>query len=388
MEKVLRFSSIERSSFLLPAITIIASFSVWMFTRNSRIVNITSLNELSSIKNTTIAIVLLFMIALTFIIAHVIDTVSYTIYGRILSDKINGFPHTKIVPGVKRQLKMKFIDKNGPIIYFSLSRHINYGIKIMIMCVFLFSIISIIIRHPYFNQENLLLRKLAFNILYIVKISIEVYFIIISLLLAVASHLYSRKKFRNRIGNSKKVWVMLAIKVLNFIYIQVKIYNFFNFSIQKIFRLDTRIDEATFNKIKSNLLLYTGIKFEDLRTNDRFWLPFLIVLDHSRQASIEVKDLEKKTTFCRNQALSLFVASLILSSSYTLDQNDIIGFLNHAEMIYLSLICFFSSQFFCFRFYQNYYSFTRLTFRIFSSLPTLNGTKRKKSTKLEAATTN
>jgi hypothetical protein len=138
--------------------------------------------------------------------------------------------------------------------------------------------------------------------------------------------------------------------------------------IRFVLRLNEEIDASTFQNLKSVFQSRLKIEFVEISNNDRFWLPYLVLLSDSPQLVKPILKTRNLANFCRNQALGLFVAAAILSGAYNTDQLDIKGMIGKSDLIHISLLCFFSGWAFHWKFLQGHYSSTKMTYRSFATL--------------------
>lgn len=95
----IQFSPTERTSSLLPALTISFGMIIWLARRRFD----TAVGELFDAMSAhssyaTLAIFSLIFLGLIFLIAHSIDLFSAFLFERLYVDKLHGFPHERIVP--------------------------------------------------------------------------------------------------------------------------------------------------------------------------------------------------------------------------------------------------------------------------------------------------
>jgi hypothetical protein len=88
----------ERSSFILPSATVLGTIIVWILAQKFGVGLIPFLEDNNKSSWLVIVTLILLLVFAVFSIGHAIDMLSNTILERFLSDKLDGFPHERIVP--------------------------------------------------------------------------------------------------------------------------------------------------------------------------------------------------------------------------------------------------------------------------------------------------
>lgn len=381
MRNNLHFSPIERTAFILPAITLFFALCAWTLVKKLNAGPLPTLDALAKHSGLSFAILSVSSVAIIFMLAHILDTLSSSFYERFLSDKLQGFPHERIVPIAKTTVRYRqFIRNNRTRLW--IPRFLYEGVKSMVFCGFALVLFGLWLRHPSIQQREYLLAGfqavfwLSFSGLVFSFIFLGIPFLAIRYLPFGRSYSYRRlwairlvRGIQKAIGRRKAFRYLRNSIVGILVWIPAKAHDFLDRILRALFRLNKEIDIATYERLELLLKEKVGLEFSKLNNNDRFWVPYLILVEHSKVASRDVIEMWKKAAFCRNQALALLLSSLLLGTAYRLHQPDIDDFLTKNDLDNLALLAFFGSQFFCYRFYQHYYYFTKLVYRAFASIP-------------------
>jgi hypothetical protein len=385
-----KFSPIERTSFLLPSVTLVFSMCVWFAVRGLNGAEKTPgaaqsliefLEDFATHATLTLILVGLCMVMLIFVVAHILDTLSTTIYERFLHDSLQGFPHERIVPRKFSTKKHRALLKLRKVRLWP-PRFLNEGVKVIIFWSFVLILLEITCRNPYVLNEltvikyqgvELLSHADKIDVLFWSRVAIRLEIAFVLVLLGVP---YFYRGFVREPGDRRFLWlsffnrsnpvVMFLVKWL--IYKWARVSEIVKKILKAFFRLEHSIDRETFFRVEHNLRALSGIEFRKLQTNDRFWLVYISLVERSKSSASNALENWKKAEFCRNQALALMLATFCFASSYQIGQPPIQQFFSPEDLSYVAFACFFASLFFCYRFYQYYYSFSKLVFRAFASL--------------------
>ena len=377
----LQIAPAERSSFVLPSLTVFSALVIWVLVRKlgiGLIPFLESLDKLSWLVVFTIAMVMLFAV---FSIGHLIDLLSHTILERFLADKLDGFPHERIVPlknstrRYHRFLHRKRRNINRPTFFFE-------GAKLFIASCSAICFLGIVSRHPDLNAEY---------VRAIIKASIwySVATLSYSLLLAIppalvgylpAATYKERRRFaiklmrrlRSRVRSSRMHMVAIAPLLLiniGLVAPYVFIYDFVDKLVRGMFRLNKEIDSATYERIAKILKKKLNIDYSTIQNNDRYWLPYFLLMAGRPDVVQKIQGARSSATYCRNQALACLFAALLLAGVYRIDQQSIAGLLTRADIIHIALLLYLVAWIFHWRFLQQYYSCTKMALRAFGTLP-------------------
>ena len=377
----LSVNPIERSRYLLPAITVTFGIAVWFLTRSGTgTVDFLLLHQKQpAILYFAVAVIAILLI---FTIGHILDLSSQFILERLYSDKLGGFPHERIVPieattpRYTLWLDRKH-DRNERVITF------YKGTKIALTAVSLFVLCQIFFRAPKI-QEN---SDAAFFFL------ITSYYWALAILAGILSIMpallvgylpgsspsdnYRKiEKFFVSVdelrGRSIFFEFFFTIYRVIFRILQAPaIYSFDSVDrfVRAAFRLNTEIDVATFKNFAIMFQRRFEIDFTSIGNNDRFWLPYLALIHSKSDVLRPITELRSLANFCRNQALALFITSIVLASSYNLEQKSVSEFITKNDTYNIALLFYLLSWVFYWKFLQTYYAFSKMTFRAFAMLP-------------------
>lgn len=98
LSPALTISLPERSTFLLPALSVWASLAIFLGSRKQGLGVVSLIATLESKPIVVLVGLTLLGIFTVFLLGHVVDLLSQLIYERLLADKLDGFPHERIVP--------------------------------------------------------------------------------------------------------------------------------------------------------------------------------------------------------------------------------------------------------------------------------------------------
>ncbi|MBR7799325.1 hypothetical protein [Undibacterium fentianense] len=191
--------------------------------------------------------------------------------------------------------------------------------------------------------------------------------------------LKKRRKFiaRLRHNTRRKIRANLFLQVLSkflhwlFItcfFIPLFAYDIIDRNIRALFRLNKEIDRQTFTRFESVIAKRLNVKWVELQNNDRFWLPFFILLSSNHAALKLIQSIRLASIFSRNQALACFIAAGFFAGAFRSQLPAVSGLLNKDHTISIAIVLFCMGCFFHWRFLQQYYSFTKLMIRAVATL--------------------
>lgn len=375
-------SGTERSSFFLPALTVSSSFLVWILVRKFEMGLFPTLQRLANEKAILVIAVVTICLLVIFAVSHVIDLLSQSIFERFLSDKLDGFPHERIVPMAhttiryKRFLSRKKTNMRRPGFLYE-------GAKAMVASAAVLVPANLLLRLPSISSQPFASDVLDIVVWYCCAT------LAVSLVLAFPaafvsyapwgsyesrrrraigySWRLSRLKRRDDLGiviNRGLHWIFLiTLAPLTFAY------DLIDRLTRALFRLNKEIDNQTYDNVERVAKANLKVSFAAIQNNDRFWLPYLYVMAHGGEMARLVSDCRKKASFYRNQALACVIASLILGSTYRMAQKDISGFLTRSDVIHIAIALYFLGWLFHWKFLQQYYSLAKAVLRSFATLP-------------------
>ncbi|MRR56814.1 MAG: hypothetical protein EG824_01160 [Deltaproteobacteria bacterium] len=376
-------SSTERSSFFLPALTVSSSILIWLLVRKFDAGLLSILRELAGERNLVIAAVVSIAMLVVFAVGHVLDLISHSVYERFLSDKLDGYPHERIVPLAHTTIRYKmFIARKRT----NMRRpgFLYEGVKALICAGSIFVLAGLILRYPriaswpHFIQDSLGAISLYCLIVAITALLLAFPMVFVSY--APWGTYESRRRFaityswrlsrlRRRDGIGVVVnWVLHW----TFLFILAPFafaYDIADRLIRELLRLNKEVDLQTYENVLRVAKINLKVTFSEIRNNDRFWLPYLYVLAHGGDAARLVANGRKKASFYRNQALACVISSLVLGSAYQMSQQDVSGFLTRADVIRIAIMLYFLGWMFHWKFLQQYYGLAKTVFRIFATLP-------------------
>lgn len=350
----------------MPALTVSSSFLIWIIVRYQKVDLYTLLRSLSAESSFFIASILTIGLLVIYAASHILDLLSLTIFERLLSDKLNRYPHERAVPSQFSTIRYKAFQL-AKISNIRAPRFPFEGVKALICSTSIFFFVNILLRHPSTSSY-----EITSNVLLVAKWCC-VFVMPTAILLALPRVLILSipiGSVRERVQFINKHEVRTVRFIIGLILLMpVYLYDIADFIIKKIFRLNKAIDTQTFINVsrmaKSNL----GIEFAAIGNNDRFWLPYFYVMDHGGEVARVISNARKKANFYRNQAAACFIASIFLASSYHMYQDDIDKFFSHAEIIHIAIALFIFGWLFHWKFLQQYYSLGKMVLQTFSILP-------------------
>lgn len=387
-------SGTERSSFFLPALTVSSSLLIWILVRKFETGLFTMLQKLAGEKVIVVMVVLAICMLVIFAVAHVLDLLSQSVFERFLSDKLDGFPHERVVPFAhttsryKKFLARKRTNMRRPGFLYE-------GAKALISSVSILIITNILLRYPNTSSRYVITGFLEFVHWYCIAtavISSALAFPAIFVSYAPWGTYESRRRLAIRCSwrlsrlRRKDGFGIMVNRGLHWLFLIMLAPLTFSYDIadrliRAVFRLNNEIDIQTYSNVlrlaKSNF----QITFAEIQNNDRFWLPFLYVMVHGGDAVRIVANSRKKASFYRNQALACLISSLILASAYRMSQKDVAGFLTHFDVIHIAVVLYLLGWLFHWKFLQQYYSLAKTVFRTLATLP-----ERKVNGKAKAKT--
>ncbi|MDO8291032.1 MAG: hypothetical protein Q7T44_17595, partial [Parvibaculum sp.] len=139
LSPALAISLPERSTFLLPALSVWASLAIYLGSRKQSLGIVSLIATMESKPLVVLVGLTLVGIFTVFVLGHVVDLLSQLIYERLLADKLDGFPHERIVPisqttgNYRRFVKRKRTNLRRPTFFFE-------GAKLLISSVVLTNI--------------------------------------------------------------------------------------------------------------------------------------------------------------------------------------------------------------------------------------------------------
>lgn len=386
----------ERSGFLIPAIT------VWV----AIVVNLAALKRKTGVTG-LLAILesqhLVSLVGLTllaiysiFLLGHVLDLLSNGISERFLSNKLDGYPHERIVPvryTTRFYSRLKYRKETN-------LRRLSFffeGAKLLVSGVTSLVLIGILLRNPSISPT--LRTVLTYGLYYAAfAVFVSVVFALPAVLVRylpyrtpterrnIGNRVASRisKLFRrNRIlSYVDMLWLGLVFVALGpFIYG----YDLVDRLVRGLVRLNVEIDQNTFFRFIEAYRRRFGTDFSSVSNNDRFWLPYLDIHRELPLLARKVDEIRRFANFCRNQSFAFFLASLLVAGIYRSDTPEPIGIYTRSDLNTLAVALFALGWLFHWKFLHHYYSFTKMTFRVFSTLAPAEAAKpnqRKKNSEL------
>lgn len=379
----------ERSAFFFPAVTVWASMVIWLLVQRREAGLFASLQLME--KQSWLVVVAMLLIALgtVFAIGHVVELLSQSIVERFLADKLDGFPHERLLPAkystvrYVRFSRMKRSNLNRPTFFYE-------GAKLFISSSSLFFLFTIVSNHPIvINSVNGLFIVLALATYALIGIAAAFMIAVPAVVVryfpwrdyAARRHTLARilKALRARRQSRATHALILPLRLLSYVFAWplVAAYDLIDRLVRGIFRLNKEIDESTFLRVTEILKVKTGLEYLSLGTNDRFWLLFLIVSSNRPELLRTIQSIRTAADFCRNQALACLVASLFLATSYADGQGQVTGMPTRSDLVYVASAVFVLGWIFHWKFLHLYYSCTKMTFRAFATLDSAPAKKKR-----------
>ena len=382
----------ERSTFLLPALTLWSSIVIYLISRKRNLGIITSLDRLDNKPAVAIIGIALLGVFTLFVVGHILDLLSSLVFERFLSDKLHGFPHERVVPPSHTTGRyLLFIQKKRTDM-----RRVSFfyeGAKLLVISTSLLVFGQIIIRHPEVIDLPSLHKFVEYSNLYFGICSL------IALLFALPAALVryapvgtgsGRRRIAARllrrarralksgpawkhIGKCGHIFVILSVGPL------VYAYDLTDRLVRGLFRLNKEIDSNTFDAIVSTAKARLKLDWTALKNNDRFWLLYLYLYSIKSDMLKPIQSIRTASAFCRNQSLACMLSAMILAGAYRTGQDVSLNVLSMTDMMNLSISLFLVGWLFHWKFLQQYYAFTKMTFRSFAILgmPDIKPSKNK-----------
>jgi hypothetical protein len=372
-----RLASIERSPFILPAITVWLSVIVFFLTRH-HVGVVAFLRGAKDESWTVVAGSAVFSLALLFSFAHLIETLSDLLLERTLADRLTGFPHERVIPFAGTTVRYRqFIRRQVPVFSRRFSQY--EGSRIIVLAV-VFSEPMVVIFRSEAVQSHTFLRFLCEVLIGYFCLAAATSILLLLPGFAAGFNPVDAKHLRFRwvVERLRKLRALLRNAPIsqtvfrNWKYViwwpALVSYAFCDRIIRYMLRLNGEIDEVTYKRFEVVFRDRLQIDFESISNNDRFWLTYFVLLADSPGLIKPIAAARHLANFCRNQCLALFVASIALTLSYRLGQPDVAGFVTRNDVNNLALICAFGSWVFYWKFLQGYYYCTKMTFRAFATI--------------------
>jgi hypothetical protein len=398
------FSKTEKTGYLLPSITLALSVGLWLLGKkhylaqvpqattsqapakygNSLNSTIDVLNSLFS-GNSAITVVLIFLTtaALIFILAHVIDTVSEYIFERLFANKMQGYPHERLVPfseTTTRYVLFRAEFKTSP----RASRFLYEGLKSTLFIFIAFPLAWMTYRYSKIGS-----RTWEFPTWMVDAIN---YWVLLSLLWS--TFLLLVFCFNRFVSNSKDPLAEREYRVaekLKATHEDYRVFNailggiwfivigFWSYSfdvlektIRSLFQLNMEIDGHVYEKARRYLLEKISIDIKALKGNDRVWIPYYHLITEKKDSVKHIQDFESKAMFYRNQAFALFISCALLAGSFESKGSSITTFLSPKDFMHLAFASYFLAIFFVGRYFQHYYSISKTIYRACAVLAASN----------------
>ena len=388
----------ERSRYLLPAITVTFGIAIWLLTRASGIDSsgkrwqgigvVDFLLKHQSEPAIVYVVAVCVAMLVIFTIGHILDLSSQFILERLFADKLGGFPHERIVPIGATTPRYELFQKRKRAKF---GRTITFyeGTKAALAATSLLVLCQILFRAPNVHANpDAAFVLLAASYYWSSAILAGIISMIPALLVGYtpgSSPIDSFRRIerffqgiRERSKTSIVAEAAIAPHRLLFGILLIPatyIFDSVDRFVRAAFRLNTEIDSDTFENFKAVFRRRFEIDFLSIGNNDRFWLPYLALIHSKSDVLRPIVELRSIANFCRNQSLALFITSIVLASSYNLDQKSISEFVTKTDTYNISLLFFVLSWVFYWKFLQTYYAFSKMTFRAFAILPTAKITR-------------
>lgn len=382
----------ERSGFLIPAITVWSAIviNIAALKRNTGFLGLLAILETQHI----VSIIGLSLIAIysIFLLGHVIDLLSNGISERFLSNKMDGYPHERIVP-------LEFTTKLYSHLHHRKKtnlRRLSFffeGAKLLISGVSTATLLGIILRNPNLSASTREIVELGF--MYAVfAVCVSAVFALPAVLVRFAPYKtpVQRREIANRIASRLSklfrrntilsyvdlLWMAIVVIALGpFIYG----YDLVDQLVRGLVRLNKEIDRGTFDRVSKAYHSVFGLDFVQTSNNDRFWLPYLEIHRNLPQLARKIDEVRRFANFCRNQSFAFFLSSLLVAGTYRSSTVEPIGIYTRSDLNALAVTLFCLGWLFHWKFLHHYYSFTKMTLRSFSILASSGiskqGTKKR-----------
>lgn len=380
--KSLNINTSERSRYILPSVTVTFGLTIWFLTRTGGkgIIDFLLAHQSAPIILYIAAIAI--AVFSIFTIGHILDLSSQFILERLFADKLGGFPHERLVPIRATTARYRLFLKRKRAVF---GRSISFyeGTKVAIVATSLLTICHISYRSPkIYSSSSLSLFFGLASAYWATAVAVGLISLIPALLVGYLPGATPKDNFRRvesfledtrtkATGSPPLRLLINTIKIMMGMFLRpaTYIYDSVDRFVRAAFRLNTELDEDTFSNFTKVFHRRFGISFESIGNNDRFWLPYLAIL-HSRSEVLKpIVELRSMANFCRNQALALFITSILLSSSYRIGQQSVSEIFTKTDTYNISILLFVLSWVFYWKFLQTYYAFTKMTFRAFATLP-------------------
>jgi hypothetical protein len=379
----------ERSGFLLPALTVWAAIAVNLgaLKRQSGILELFAV--LDSQRFVTVVGLTVIGIYSVFLLGHVLDLLSNGVSERFLANKMDGYPHERIVPVAyttthhskfkyRRQTNLKRLS-----FFFE-------GAKLLIGGSTMLVLSAIILRNPDLSF-NLRTAISALFIYSTAAVAISALFAVPAILIRYAPYKQAedRKVFADRIVSRlskafRRNFLLRPIEIMWHAFIKLALgpfiygYDIVDRLVRGLTRLNLEIDEQTYSQLLKAYAERFGSNFSTVDNNDRFWLPYLEVQIKLPPIGRRIDEARRAANFCRNQSFACFISSILVAGIYRSSMTDAIGIFTRSDLNALALFLFVLAWLFHWKFLHHYYSFTKMTLRAFSTLASV-GPKKKKT---------
>lgn len=373
----------ERSGFLLPAITVWTAI-VLSLTALKQQKGIFDLLSILEAKGIVFLLGVAFLgIYTLFLLGHALDLISNGISERFLANKLDGFPHERVVPMDSStpwfclQDKLRESQYLRPTFFYE-------GAKILVVSLCLYLFCRIFERNPDLSPNAARAIALAMDL--------STIWVTISLFLAVPAILVRYAPVGSRSGreawaaktnehsrmlNSRYAIIKIVTRVAQFslailIFAPLACYDLYNQLIRGMLRLDVKLDKNTIDLIQRACTRLYSFEFTQISNNDRFWLPYLDVQRNLPILGRRIDATRKSASFCRNQSAACLIASLIFAGVYrsAMPPDFKIGIFTRFDFNILALALFIMAWLFHWKFLHHYYSATKMTLRAFAFLAT------------------
>ena len=381
----------ERSGFLLPALTVWVAGAL-NFASLKRTAGVTDL--LNSLEGQPIVLIVglaLLGVYMVFLLGHIIDLLSNGINERFLANKMDGYPHERLIPFEYTTPKHRELESTRRTNLKRMSFFFE-GAKLMISSVSMYVLLRLIIRHPAVIENIWIYGVIdVLKNYFLICLSCSVVFAIPTLLVKYFPWhtIDARKQFAMKIIYRikklirrpefklfEKFWTAILSALF---WLPIAGYDTVDKMVRSMIRLDNQLDKSTFDRLCGSTQKHLGISFEKIANNDRFWLPYLYL--HKKEPALGRKIDENKrfSSFCRNQSLACFIAAVTITGVYR-DSNSVsIGTFSRGDFVVLSLLLFFAGWLFHWKFLHHYYSFTKMTLRAFVLIDVVSKSRSKGS---------
>lgn len=380
----------ERSVFILPALTI---WTAAVINLGSRKFQVTIPDILSALQHKSpifISGIVLLAVYTVFIAGHILDLLSNGINERFLANKMDGFPHERLVPFANTTNSHEHFT-NRKLTNIRSPKFIYEGAKLIICIGALYSITRIVERYDILEltpspKSAIRIFKwyLAYGLAFAIALAtpaVIIGFIPIStgkdrlrFVREIKIHISRWFQLRPLLKKPIRYGILLLIApAVPLLYA----YDVVDRLVRRSVRLNTEIDIQTFRGVQAASKLKLGMEYQKLENNDRFWLPYLCVHRELPTIARKVDEARKSANFCRNQSLACFLAALMLSGAYiSLPQNPW-GEVTKKDLLNLSLALFCVAWLFHWKFLHHYYAFSKMTIRGFALLGSTASSQRQ-----------